>query len=246
MEGGLEAVGDEAELLAKALLRDVLGAGLGDVHLDSDGDEERQDTGTVVVDHRREVVDLLDVGRAVLLADPDDELVDDPGDGRIAELLGVAGDAVEAGVGVDPEVLGAGVLLAVVAPAVELGGEGEAGVEVAAAHFVVEGRRGDVAIMGDLLEERLEAAVTAGVALDELEDALLIGKNEALGALGQGFIKGLVEGRGQAALAHHVQADDQRAVAVEPGMGCAQASERWMAEVVHRGVALEHLAENGQ
>jgi hypothetical protein len=54
---------------------------------------------------------------------------------------------------------------------------------------VIEGRRGDAAIPGDLLEERVEAAVAAGVALDELEDPLLVGENEALGALGQGSLK---------------------------------------------------------
>ncbi len=204
------------------------------------------DAGAVVVDHRREVVDLLDVGRAVFLADPDHQLVDDPGDRGEAEGLGVAGHAVEAGGGVDPEVLGAGVDLAVVAPAVELGGEAEAGVEVAAAH-VVDKRPARVCSprRHDLLEERVEAAVTAGVALDQFENALLVGEDEALGTGRERIIKCLVEGGAQAALAHHVEADHEGAMAVQPGMGGAQAAEGGVAEVVDGLVTLEHLAEHG-
>ena len=247
LERRAEAIADEAELRAKALLGDVSGARLGDVLLYGHRDEERHHAHRrpVVIDEGRELVDLRHVLAAVLAPDPDHQLVDEPGDGRVAVLLGVARDAGEALGGGDPQILGADGLGSVIPPALEAGRQIELLIEIAFARALVELGAGEGLVFHGLGHELFDAAVVAlGVVIDQLEDPLFVGELERRHAGWEGRVEGVVERGAQRRLAHHVDADHQRPVLVEP---VVPRSERGEARIAHRIdclVALQHLAEH--
>ena len=195
---GLEAVLDEAEVLAEAALAHVLGAGLGDVCLHRERHEERQRArGLAIVVHQRgQVVDLGGVVRLLLAANPDDQLVDEPADGLVALRLGVARDGVEAGVGGQPHGLGVGRqgVLPVVPPLKQLSGELQTPLQRAGPLAVEEGDARDDPVRLQALDELGLAAHPLRVLVDEPEDALVVRQLDGRRAVGQGGLVALVQG----------------------------------------------------
>jgi hypothetical protein len=246
-EEGLEPVADEAKLVAKPLLGQVLRARLGDVLLHRHRDKERHRPGRrpIVVHERRQLVDLRHVRVARFTADPDHQLIDEPGDGREAVIFRVAGDTGEALRGSHPQVLRPHRRTSVVAPGLEARRQVELLREIAAPAALVELGAGECLLLDRLGHQLVDASVVPlGVLLDQLEDPLLVGELERRRFPGQRGIEGGVERRAQGRLAHHVDPHHQGLVFVEPIVARAERGQRGIADLVDSLVALQHLAEH--
>jgi len=122
----LEAIADEPELVLEILLRQILRAGARDVHLNRDGHEEREHPCGIVIDQGRQVIDLVHVFGTRAAADPDHELIDQPGDRGVAVLLRMTGNAIEPLPRIDPQIIGQDRIGTVIAPVLERGGQSQA------------------------------------------------------------------------------------------------------------------------